>query len=80
MGDVSIISIIPWTINPKESKALKQIQADTHLDEFDKAVVHCKKYLGVVPRFTKKKVALSLPLHTLAVSFGNILVAVVVVW
>ena len=41
---------------------------------------HCKKYLGVVPRFTKKKVALSLPLHTLAVSFGNVLVAFGSVW
>ena len=42
--------------------------------------LHCKKYLGVVPRFTKKKVALSLPLHTLAVSFGNVLVAFGSVW
>ena len=41
---------------------------------------HCKKYLGVLPRFTKKKGALSLPVHTLAVSFGNVLVAFGSVW
>ena len=41
---------------------------------------HCKKYLGVLPRFTKKKVALSPPVHTLAVSFGNVLVAFGSVW
>ena len=50
------------------------------LENESSGIMHCKKYLGVVPRFTKKKVALSLPLHTLAVSFGNVLVAFGSVW
>ena len=48
---------------------------DYHLFSASFEANHCKKYLGVVPRFTNQKVAMSPPLHTFAVSSGNFLVA-----
>ena len=82
------MSIIRWVLrlcskniwvrnleNDQTPRFRPQVDLDINILHIRRYQQHCKKYLGVLPRFTKKKVALSPPLHTFAVSSGNFLVA-----